>query len=122
MSATPSDIAGTRALVCDAVGAPLGGGRDATNLVGEAISAGAQMLVIPVERLSPDFLQLSSRVAGEVLQKFVNYGIRTAIVGDISAEVAASTALRDFVGESNRGREVWFVPDLPALEAKLAAG
>ena len=76
---------------------------------------------VPVERLPPAFLDLKTRLAGEVLQKFVNYGLKVALVGDISAAVARSEALRDFVRESNRGRSVWFVEDLAALEAKLGA-
>ena len=58
---------------------------------------------------------------GEVIQKFVNYRLRLAFVGDIGVAVAASDALRDFVRESNRGRHVWFVADMAALEAKLSA-
>jgi hypothetical protein len=47
----------------------------------------------------------------------VNYGLRLAVVGDISELLERSGALRDFVRESNRGRQVWFVAD----EAELAA-
>ena len=31
-----------------------------------------------------DFFRLSSGIAGEVIQKFVNYGIRAAVFGDFS--------------------------------------
>jgi len=58
-------------------------------------------------------------VAGEILQKLINYRFRVAILGDVSAAVAGSAALRDFVVESNRGEMVWFLPDLAALEARL---
>lgn len=102
-------------------GAPLASSRDASDLVGEALSAQAKLVVIPVERLSPDFLKLSSGLAGEVLQKFVNYGLKVAILGNIAAAVAASGPLRDFVRESNRGRSVWFVPDRADLGARIAA-
>jgi hypothetical protein len=43
------------------------------------------------------------------------------VVGDVSAHLAQSDALRDFVIESNRGEHVWFVRDLAELEARLAA-
>lgn len=95
--------------------------RDASDIVGEVFSTGARVVAIPVGRLSPAFLDLKTRFAGEVLQKFVNYGFRVAIVGDVSEQVAGSDALRDFVRESNRGRHVWFVEDLDALAAKLSA-
>jgi hypothetical protein len=42
-----------------------------------------------------------------------------AIVGDISTHLEASSALRDFVFESNRGEHVWFVTDLAELEKRL---
>ena len=114
-------IAQRRAIVWDVAGPPLASSREASDLVGEALSAQADLLVSPAERLSPDFLRLSSGLAGEVLQKFVNYGLSVAIVGDISAATEASAPLRDFVRESNRGRSVWFVPDRAALEAKASA-
>jgi hypothetical protein len=50
----------------------------------------------------------------------VNYRLMFAIVGDVSTYVAASDALRDFVVECNRGREVFFVSDIAELEARLS--
>lgn len=100
---------------------PLAHERDASQIIGEAFSSGAKVVAVPVARLSADFLDLKTRLAGEVLQKFVNYGFQVAIVGDVSERVAASDSLRDFVRESNRGRHVWFVDDLEALAAKLSA-
>lgn len=77
--------------------------------------------MIPVERLAPEFFRLSTGLAGEVLQKFVTYGYQVAIVGDIAAHVATSSALRDFVRESNAGRHVCCLPDQAALDARLAS-
>lgn len=114
-------IAGRAALVCAPEGPPLASGRDASDLVGDALSAGAELVVIPASRLSADFLRLSTGLAGEVLQKFVNYRLTPVILGDISAAVGASNPLRDFVRESNRGRSVWFVADRAALEERLAS-
>lgn len=113
-------IAGVSAYVCAAGGPPLAGERDAVDLIGEALGGDARLIAIPVSRLGPGFLTLSTRIAGDVIQKFVNYGFQVAFIGDVSSAVAASTALRDFVRESNRGRHVWFVEDLAALETKLA--
>lgn len=120
MSGTVREIGGVRAYVCDAQGPPLATERDATDIVGEMLGADASLAVIPLSRLPPAFLDLKTRLAGELLQKFVNYHRRVAIVGDVSEAVAGSAALADFVRESNRGRTVWFVADLAALEAKLA--
>ncbi|WP_027346126.1 DUF4180 domain-containing protein [Hamadaea tsunoensis] len=91
----------------------------ATDLIGDAFGAEAELVVIPVERLTEDFFTLRTRLAGEIAQKFVNYRLRLAIVGDISAYEARSEALRDFVRESNRGRHLWFVPTAEALSERL---
>jgi len=115
-------LAGRTVYACAAEGPSLAGERALSDLIGELYGAGARMVVIPLERLGPDFLRLSSGVAGEVLQKLVNYRFQVAILGDVSAAAAKSAPLRDFIRESNRGATVWFVEDLTALEAKLAAG
>lgn len=45
-------------------GAPLGSERDATDLIGDALSVGAATVDIPVARLDPAFLDLSNRGRG----------------------------------------------------------
>jgi len=53
-----------------------------------------------------DFFQLSTGLAGEILQKFSNYQMKIAIIGDFSQY--SSKPLKDFIYESNRGRNVFF--------------
>ena len=77
-------------------------------------------VVIPVECLNDEFFQLKTRIAGELIQKFVQYRRQLVIVGDISRHLAESSALRAFVAESNRGKEVWFLASLDDLEQRLA--
>ena len=93
--------------------------RDIVDTIGDAWGHGATVVAMPAERVGADFFQLRTGVAGEVMQKFVNYHVRLAIVGDISQYVAESNALRDLVFESNRGDHVWFLPNLEALDSKL---
>lgn len=57
--------------------------------------------------ITEDFFILSSGLAGEILQKFVNYGIKFAIYGDYSKYI--SKPLKDFIYESNQGKDVFFV-------------
>jgi hypothetical protein len=57
--------------------------------------------------VTEDFFKLSTRLAGEILQKFINYGAKLAIIGDYSSYT--SKALRDFIYESNHGKDVFFV-------------
>lgn len=82
--------------------------QDAVELIAAArYETGCQALILPKEILSEDFFRLSTGLAGEVLQKFVNYGMRVALVGDFSQYT--SKPLRDFIRESNRGNAVLFV-------------
>lgn len=88
---------------------------DALELVAAAAAAGADSIALPVERLDARFFELGNGFAGEFLQKLVNYGLRVVVVGDISAHVERSRAFADFVRESNRGRQVRFVPNLAQI-------
>ncbi|QUH00708.1 DUF4180 domain-containing protein [Saccharopolyspora erythraea] len=110
--------AGVPVLVCAPDGPPVATEQDVLDLIG-ATYFGAEVVAVPVSRLDERFFTLSTRFAGEVMQKFGNYRLRLAVVGDISRHLAASSALRALVHESNRGEQVWFVPDLDALDARL---
>jgi hypothetical protein len=83
--------------------------------LGNASYSGADCIVVPVSRLSPDFFRLSTGLAGAILQKCSNYQMKIAIVGDISQYTARSGPLRDFVYESNKHGSVRFL----ASEADL---
>lgn len=113
-------IQGTKVLICDAQGRMLGGEADCGDFLNTAWTEGAALIAVPVARLHADFFSLKSKVAGEIIQKFVNYRIRLAIVGDISRWQKDSEAFRDFVREANRGLALWFVADLDELELRLA--
>ncbi|MEV0328698.1 DUF4180 domain-containing protein [Micromonospora echinospora] len=112
--------AGVRVLVCDPDGPPVATVQDALDLVGAAF-LGAQVVAVPVSRLDEEFFSLGTRFAGEVMQKFVNYRLRLVVLGDMSRHLAASSALRALVHESNRADHVWFLPDFEALDARLRA-
>ncbi len=110
--------AGVPVLVCDAQGATIATVQDVLDIIGSAFYR-AELVAIPVPRFDEKFFSLRTGFAGEVMQKFVNYHLRLIIVGDISAHVQASDALRDLVRESNRGKHIWFVADLEELDSRL---
>ncbi len=114
------EMSGTKVLVLSAQGMPVATEADGNDVIGEAFSAGATLVAIPVERLGPDFLRLETRLAGTVFQKFVNYHLRCAIIGDVTALLEGSKALRDFVRETNKGQSIWFLATIGDLEARLA--
>jgi hypothetical protein len=114
-------IHGVSVAVCSPDGAKLAADRDATDLIGELWGQDVDMIVIPTTRFADDFFVLSTRVAGEIIQKFVTYSLRLVILGDVTAHAERSSALASYIYESNRGRHVWFLPTLDDLTARLAA-
>lgn len=77
---------------------------------------GCDRMLLHKECLDETFFDLRSGLAGEVLQKCINYRITIAIVGDFSSYT--SNALQALMRESNRGRHAFF---LPSEEAALQA-
>lgn len=59
------------------------------------------------EAFDESFFILSTVVAGEILQKFITYKVKLAIVGDFSKYT--SKPLKDFMYESNNGKDIFFV-------------
>lgn len=69
--------------------------------------AGCERIALNKEAITEDFFKLSTCLAGDILQKFVNYYVKFAVIGDFSHYT--SKPLKDFMYESNRGRDVFFV-------------
>ena len=79
---------------------------------------GGSRLAIDKRVLGEDFFILSTGVAGEVLQKFVNYHVKAAFYGDYSHYT--SKPLRDFIYESNKGRDFFFTATREEALERLA--
>lgn len=69
--------------------------------------AGTKNIVIDKKLITEDFFILSTGLAGEILQKYVNYGGRIAVYGNFSHYT--SKPLKDFIYESNKGKDAFFV-------------
>ena len=67
--------------------------------------------------IAEDFFKLSTGIADEVAQKFVNYSYRLAIIGDFSGYT--SKPLRDYIYECNKGGHLYFVADEDEAAKKL---
>jgi hypothetical protein len=115
------NIGGLRVQFCATEGAAIAREADALDLIAATYGQEVDWIALPAERLARDFFDLRTGLAGAVLQKLTNYGLRVAILGDLGRETAASKALADFLRESNRGTQVWFLRDEAELEARLAA-
>lgn len=118
MTAT-SNINGLVAFELANEGPLLGTEADALDILGETYGTEASVIVIPLARLLPDFLQLRTGMAGAFIQKLQNYGCRLVVLGDISADVAGSEALAAFVVETNRVGHHMFAPDRQAMLQRL---
>ena len=87
-------------------------------LMSAKCEAGTKNIAISKSLISDDFFILSSGFAGEMLQKYINYGGRIAIYGDYSCYT--SKPLHDFIYESNKGSDVFFVTTLDEAVERLA--
>lgn len=112
---------GVQVLMCDPDGPKVVTTEDALDLIG-AVFLGAEVVAVPAERLDERFFSLGTRFAGEIMQKFVNYKLRLAVIGDISRHLEDSSALRALVHESNAAGHIWFLSSTEALDERLKAG
>ena len=78
----------------------------ALDLMATASYEGCSALMVPKESLPETFFQLRTGFAGEVLQKFSNYKMKLAIIGDFGGY--QSKSLKDFIYECNKGKQVFF--------------
>ena len=91
--------------------------QDALDLMANISYQEINKIIIKENNITTDFYKLRSGLAGEILQKCVNYGIKIAIVGDF--EKYESESLKAFIVESNRGNQFFFVPDISEAKEKL---
>ncbi len=83
---------------------------DGFDLLGNLYYQGFNKVIIHEKNVTPDFFDLKNKMAGEILQKFSNYRVRLVIVGDFSKYTKKS--IKDFIYESNNGKQVNFVPSI----------
>ena len=91
--------------------------QDALDLMANLGVFDCQSIIIHERNLNTDFFDLKTGLAGEILQKFSNYQVKLAIVGDFSKY--KSKSLQDFIRESNRRDMIFFVDNLESALLKL---
>lgn len=95
---------------------------DAASALELAMSAkyetSADRLAIDKRVIAEDFFILSTGMAGEILQKFINYHVKAAIWGDYARY--AGKPLKDFICQSNKGGDFFFVETKEEAVRKLA--
>ncbi len=78
---------------------------------------GSNRIILSDSNLPLNFFDLSSKVAGGILQKCITYDIKLAI---ISNYIDASPSLRDLIYELNSQNQISFVSSLEAAIASLS--
>ncbi|HPD95031.1 MAG: DUF4180 domain-containing protein [Bacteroidales bacterium] len=81
--------------------------QDALDIMADAGNMDASRIIIHERNIVPDFFNLSTGIAGEILQKFSTYSCKLAIIGDFSK--FTSKSLKDFIYESNKHGQINFV-------------
>lgn len=119
---TISELAGVRVLTHAPDGVTLASEADALDLIGEAMGAEADVVVVPADRVADAFYTLGSGIAGQVVLKFAGYRVRLVVVGDLTERIAASESFRAFVYEINKGKDIWFLADQQELATRLGPG
>ncbi len=80
---------------------------DVMEVIGNLYFHDVDKILVHQNNITPDFFDLKTGIAGEMLQKFSNYRFRLAIVGDFTAY--SSKSLKDFIFESNKNGRINFV-------------
>lgn len=91
--------------------------QDVLDLMADCHYYNARSLIVHKHNITPDFFDLKSGIAGEILQKFSTYDFKLAIVGDFSN--IHSKSLRDFIFESNKFKRINFVGSIEEAMAVL---
>jgi hypothetical protein len=81
--------------------------QDILDIIGDMVSYDCNRIIIREKNLHHDFFQLKTGLAGDILQKFSNYKVKLAIIGDFSKY--ESRSLIDFIGECNKGNMISFL-------------
>ena len=89
----------------------------ALDLLGNASHKGVYKIVLNASQITPLFFDLKTGIAGDILQKFSNYNMQLAIVGDFSRY--ESKSLADFIRESNKAGRIFFVNTMEEATEKL---
>ena len=92
---------------------------DVTDLIGNLYYQETDKVILYEKAITPAFFDLKNKLAGDILQKFSNYRMRLAIVGEF--EKYPGKSLRDFIRESNKGRQINFVSSRPEAISILSA-
>lgn len=82
---------------------PLRTEQDAVGLITACFENNASLLMLHAGMLGDDFFKLKTGLAGQVLQKFINYHIRVAVIIGDGQKIKGK--FKELLAESNRGND-----------------
>lgn len=91
--------------------------QDILDIMADAGASGCNRIIVREDNLDKGFFDLKTGLAGEILQKFSNYQVKLAIIGDFSK--FKSRSLHAFIRESNKGNMIFFTDTLHNAILKL---
>ncbi len=81
--------------------------QDGIDLLADLYYQDFDKIIIYEKNITTDFFDLKTGIAGEILQKFSNFRVKLAIIGDFSKYTSKS--IQDFIFESNKLGQIIFV-------------
>ena len=88
----------------------LDGADSALELIGNLYFLNYEIIILYKNNLPATLYELSNGLAGEILQKFSNYRMKLAVVGDFNLH--SNQHFKDFIYECNKGNLICFMPSL----------
>ncbi len=92
--------------------------QDALDLMADMGTKDCDRIIIHEKNFHPDFFNLKTGLAGDILQKFSNYHVKLAIIGDFSKY--KSKSMQDFIRESNKGNMIFFLNSCESALKRLS--
>jgi len=86
--------------------------QDAVDLLSLAGSEKTNRVIIHADNLHKDFFDLKTGLAGEILQKFANYFIKSAII--LTPDLTKHRKFQQMIRESNRNGDTGYFDDREA--------
>jgi len=83
---------------------------DGLNILVDVYYQDFDYMILHARNINPTFFNLKSGLAGEILQKFSNYRMNLAIVGNLVE--FESKSLNEFIRESNKSGQIYFANTL----------
>ncbi|HHU50481.1 MAG TPA: DUF4180 domain-containing protein [Firmicutes bacterium] len=95
------EINGKKYIEYASVETPIRKEENAIDLISACFEYDTNFLLIQAQALVDDFFKLRTGLAGSVLQKFINYNIKVAVVMTDQQEVKGK--FKEFITETNKG-------------------